>query len=388
MIAYGTLRRRNPSTPQTLEGVFINPSEGGNRPMEKKTRNPRKRLSVELYQPKARRRRRKRKKNNPKKKRKRNRYGQFTNPPQTKTVVKYRYRNPPKKRRRRRRRNPTLVPKRRAPRRNPEHLTNPTGVIKPALAAGVGYLMPGIIWKVIGAKNRSRMMGWFKSNGEAKARATIAAGSTVLMFLLTRWSTMLRSYQKSIMIGSGLRLGVEALGMLESKPGSFGETLRMIVGLPTAESYKGLLTGTVWPTGTGAPQPPAGFKVERGADNQYRLAPISFEDDDMQQYPSADPYGQQAPYGQQDPYGQPGAMPGQPGAMPGQQPGAMPPGNGGIVPYNGGTGTVQVGYDGNGQPLYGYMFRSLEGTRSGAMGAFMRRSVEGYMQRRVAGYGG
>jgi hypothetical protein len=327
-------------------------------------RNPSRRSMAIYIRPprKTKKRRKKKKKSNPPARRRKT---------TKKARRRYRRTNPAPVRYRTRTRTVTKYRTRRA---NQEEVRRFTDIIKPVVAAVGGYMVPGIVWKLIGSGNRAKMIGWFAENGDAKARMTIAGVSTVGLYLLTSQFNLGRKYQRSIMIGSGLRLAKEtADAFLSMKPGTTSDTVRMIMGLPTASTLGRAFVGQSWPTQ--APLPPG---TKRNP-TTGKLEPASYE---PEEYPGAqyDPYGQY--YGQQ--YGQ------QYGAQPPAQPygpGTVQAGfqNGGQMPYNGNGGQMPPGY--NGEPpigdLMGYSYRNMAG--------YAQRqpaNVAGYAQRQPANMAG
>lgn len=265
------LRRRNPP----IEGVFINPGEKKMR-KRRSSNPPRRAMAIYIRPPKP---RRKKNENPSKRRRKKN-----ENPVYSYAKRRRKTNENPSKRRRRS--NPAVLsrsyyqnpPRRR--RKNPDGLGRFTDMVKPTLIAAGGYMLPGLIWKILGSKNRASMIGWFKENGDAKARMTVAAGSTVLLYLLSGWFPTLGRYQKSLMIGSGLRLAVETSdALLSMKPGSTSETIRMVMGLPTVATLGRAYLGQQWPQGQ--PLPPG---TKRNPQTGI-LEPAAYEPDE---YPTAD----------------------------------------------------------------------------------------------------
>ena len=187
----------------------------------------------------------------------------------------------PRRKSRRRKRNPAQYPSGAVrpagnPRRRRTYNPNNAPVtlsqmIKPTLAAIAGFLAPGLVWYAIGENNRTKMRGWFKgTNPDAKARATIGALTTLVLYFLSSRVKMLTKIKRPLMIGTVLRTmkdGADAF--LGTTPGSSSATLRMILSLPTTPS----LTGGIAP-GAGLPGAAAGAGAA-GAQAGYQIDPTT-----------------------------------------------------------------------------------------------------------------
>lgn len=326
----GKLRKRNG---QKITGLFVNPSKGGKK--VKRKRLKKKKVVVRRRRSNPKRKTKKRKTTKRKTTRRRS--------PRT-IIVRT---NPSKRRRRRyRRRNP--VARRMVRRKNPETLSKLKDVIYPGIAAFGGWAAGGLLWKLIGANNRKRVRGWFKNNPEGKGRALSALVAGLGLYFLSDRVGVLKKYQKSMMIGSALRLGYEGIGaFVSAEPGTTGESIRTVIGLPTASTAGSLYVGKDWPANV---PPPAGTQRHP---TTGKLVPASFEDGD---YPYYDPFSQ-ATYPDQAAYD---AMMG--GGMPAQglpaNYGGMPMDDAMMAGYGYNTPAV-AGYAYNMPTVAGYGFNQV-----------------------------
>jgi hypothetical protein len=281
------IRKSNPLGEVAIPGIFINPrppARTKNASRKKKAKKTKSRGKQKGAEPMARdrkgrflpgsrppRRKKRRKKRNP---------VAYAGEP---AARRYNPRKKYKRKKRPRRKNPVSyagAPGRYKPSSNPRRVSNPNGapvtlksMIAPTIAAVSGFLAPGIAWYAIGEKGRAKTIGWFEKgeNAEAKARFTVSAITTAVLYLLSSRIAMLKKYRRPLMIGAVLRTAKDgADALLSTKPGTTGLKLRMIFSLPpttTITPSKAALEGTAGATGQ-----KAGFWVDP-ASGTYRYGP-------------------------------------------------------------------------------------------------------------------
>ena len=122
-------------------------------------------------------------------------------------------------------------PKRRS---NPEPIKMTIeGVAKSAISAIAGFMIPGLMWLLIGESGRKKMIGWFKERGEAKGLAVLGGLSSIALFLLSSKVDALKPYRIPLVAGTVLRTIKDlADGMIDyAQPGQVS-SMRTILSLP------------------------------------------------------------------------------------------------------------------------------------------------------------
>jgi len=348
---------------QLLEGIFINPLKPKDqRKMSLFYPNPKKRNALEYLNPAKKRKRRKTRKAAPK--RQQNALF-YPNPP------------PASRKRRRRKANPANPPAMYAKRRR-RRKANPEGdeftfslkkdFLKTAAAVVGGFMLPGLIWAMIGANNRAKLAGWFGvgQNNPEKARATIGLITSALWYWLG--GKLIPSMKAPILMGTVARTAKDlADAVLSKQVGSTGGTFRMIFSLPAIGNEEFQAVPGAYPPGYQYPGQPAipGQAPAQGVQLVYNPATGQMEYQPV--YAGAGAQAGQPYYNPQTgQYAYPG-QPGYPGVQAGQ-PYYNPQTGQYVYPGQPGYPGVQAGYDPTtgqliqaGGALAGQIFNALTG---------------------------